>query len=293
MENTSSWMSLVPNDNIFRYYAKIADKPIYTLLAVIDIVLVALLVNYLIKKLKNTRVIQLFKGILLLLLIDAVSYLLKLPILHAIFSSITTYGVLILIIIFQPEVRKMLEQMGTGKITEYFGFTRQNENKIMKENIYKVSIACSELAKTKTGALIVFEKDIKLEEVISNGIAINADVSVQLLRNIFIPNTPLHDGAVIISDEKIRSACSILPLTTDTNVNKAFGTRHRAAIGISQNSDAIAVVVSEETGKISVAKEGNLIVDLDEDALRKVLIRNLVHEENNLNSNSNNNSNEE
>lgn len=152
----------------------------------------------------------------------------------------------------------------------------EDKNNKLKEIIYKISVAAVELSKTKTGALMVIEKDIKLQEIINSGISINSDVSVQLLQNIFVPNTPLHDGAVVISDNKIKSACSILPLSTDNDLNKSFGTRHRAALGMSKNSDAIVVVVSEETGKISVAKEGTLLVDLKEDVLKKVLIKALI-----------------
>lgn len=215
-----------------------------------------------------------------MLIANFLSKVLQLPILHAIFSSITTYGILILVIIFQPELRKMLEQLGTSKLNNYFGITGESSNNKMKENIYKIAIACNNLAKTKTGALIVIEKDIKLQEIIQSGIPLNADVSVQLLENIFVKDTPLHDGAVVISEGVIKSACSILPLSTDNDINKAFGTRHRAALGMAKSSDAVVVVVSEETGKITVAKEGTLIVDLKEDVLKKVLIKALIKEEN-------------
>ena len=145
-----------------------------------------------------------------------------------------------------------------------------------KENIYKVVIAATELAKTKTGALIAIERDIKLQDIADTGIIMNAEVSPQLLVNIFNPKTPLHDGAVIISDNKIKSAACILPLSSDKRISKGLGTRHRSAVGMSQESDAIVVVVSEETGKISVAKDGTLIVDVKEEALKQILIKNLV-----------------
>ena len=137
-------------------------------------------------------------------------------------------------------------------------------------------IAATELAKTKTGALIVIERDIRIKDIIDSGIMINAEISPQLLVNIFVPNTPLHDGAVIISDNKITSAACMLPLAGDKDIARELGTRHRAAIGISKESDSIAIVVSEETGKISVAKDGTLIADLKEDALKKILIKNLI-----------------
>ena len=147
-----------------------------------------------------------------------------------------------------------------------------------KEDIYKIVIAATELAKTKTGALIVIERDIKIKDIISTGVEINGDVSPQVLVNIFVPNTPLHDGAVVISENKIAAAACMLPLASDTDIAKELGTRHRAAMGISKESDAIAVVVSEETGKISVAKDGTLIADVREDVLKKILIKNLIKE---------------
>ena len=209
------------------------------------------------------------------MVINIISDVMKLPIIHRLLSSISTYGILVLVIIFQPELRKMLEQIATSKVIKYLGIS-QNE-KLMKENIYKVAMAASSLAQLKVGALIVFEKDIKLKEIIDNGIRINADVSVQLLKNIFEKDTPLHDGAVIISEGRVMSACSILPLAVDNNINKAFGTRHRAALGISKNSDAIAVVVSEETGKISVARNNMLKVDIKEEGLKKLLLKYLLN----------------
>ncbi|MGN1270554.1 MAG: diadenylate cyclase [Clostridia bacterium] len=145
-----------------------------------------------------------------------------------------------------------------------------------KENIYKVVIAATELAKNKTGALIVIERDIKLQDIADTGIIMNAEISPQLLVNIFNPKTPLHDGAVVISENKIKAAACMLPLSDDKSISKGLGTRHRSAAGMSQESDAIVVVVSEETGKISVAKDGTLIVDVKEDALRQILIKNIV-----------------
>ena len=228
------------------------------------------------KTIKNTRVLQLLKGIALLFLINIVSDVMKLPIIHRLLSSISTYGILVLVIIFQPELRKMLEQIATSPIIKYLGISKNEDEKLMKENIYKVSMAATALSQLKVGALIVFEKDIKLKDIIDNGIRINADVSVQLIRNIFEKDTPLHDGAVIISGGRVMSACSILPLAVDSDINKSFGTRHRAAIGISKNSDAIAVVVSEETGKISVARNNMLTVDIKEEGLKKLLLKYLL-----------------
>lgn len=279
------FLNMVRNEDIVSKYIKVFTSTgefstFYKFTAILDFIIIVGIIYLVVKEIKNTRVLQLLKGIALLLLINYLSYVFKMPIINTILSSLMIYGTLLIVILFQPEIRKMLEQLGTSSLTQYLGIQDiQNKNTKMKEVIYKVSLACNELAKTKTGALIVLEKDIKIQEIITSGIAINADVSVQLLRNIFVSNTPLHDGAVVISGNKIRSACSILPLADD-EINKSFGTRHRAALGISKNSDAVAVVVSEETGKISVAKGGTLIVDLKEEVLRKVLIKALVKQEN-------------
>ena len=164
---------------------------------------------------------------------------------------------------------------GTSKLTRFFGIDKDIETKT-KENIYKIVIAVAELAKSKTGALIVIERDIKLQDIADTGIIMNAEISPQLLVNIFNPKTPLHDGAVIISENKIKSAACLLPLSNDKSISKGLGTRHRSAAGMSQESDAMVVVVSEETGKISIAKDGTLIVDVKEDALRQILIKNIV-----------------
>lgn len=160
-------------------------------------------------------------------------------------------------------------------MTRFFGIDKDIRTKT-KENIYKVVIAATELAKKKTGALIVIERDIKLQDIADTGILINGEISPQLLVNIFNPKTPLHDGAVIISENKIKAAACMLPLSDDKSISKGLGTRHRSAAGMSQESDAIVVVVSEETGKISVAKDGTLIVYVKEDALRQILIKNIV-----------------
>ena len=176
---------------------------------------------------------------------------------------------------FQPELRRALEQLGSNKINRFFGIEQDLALK-KKENIYKIAIAATELSNAKTGALIVIERDIRLKDIIDTGVAVGSEISPQLLVNIFQPNTPLHDGAVIISEGKIMAAACMLPLASDKNISKSLGTRHRSAIGISKESDSIVVVVSEETGKISVAKNGSLIADVKEEALKQILIKNLV-----------------
>ena len=241
----------------------------------LDIVIVCFLLYEFVKFTKKSRVWQLLKGIAWLIVITILSNVLRLRILNFILTSFMTYGVIALLVIFQPELRRALEQLGSSTFTKMFGMDKSLRDKT-KEDIYKVAIATQELAKTKIGALIVFERDIKIQDIIETGVEINSVVSPQLLVNIFVPNTPLHEGAVVIANNQIVSAACILPLTDDKEMARGLGTRHRAAIGISKESDAVVVVVSEETGKVSIAKDGTLIADVSEDALKRILMKHLV-----------------
>ncbi len=260
--------------NIVEYLQELYQYPIKLVPLVVDIAIVLFLAYKFIKASKKTRVWQLLKGILLYVIITAISSILHLQILNFILTSFLSYGVIALIVIFQPELRRTLEQLGTNKLTRFFGIEKDLQTK-SKEDIYKILIAVSELAKSKTGALIVIERDIKVQDIIDTGVIINSDVSPQLLVNIFVPNTPLHDGAVIISENRIMAAACILPLASDNDISKALGTRHRAALGMAKETDSIVIIVSEESGKVSVAKEGKLIVDIDEDNLRQLLLENI------------------
>ena len=262
-------------ENLLNYIQIYRENPLNLITLTVDIAIVVFVAYHIFKIFKESRAGQLVKGIGLLIVVTWLSKLMNLRILYRILSAIMTYGVICLIIIFQPEIRRALEQLGTNKFTKLFGMEKDIATKT-KEDIYKVAIAATELASNKTGALIVLERDIKIKDIISTGVEINGDVSPQLLVNIFVPNTPLHDGAVVISGNKIMAAACMLPLASDSDIAKELGTRHRAAIGISKESDAIAVVVSEETGKISVAKDGTLIADVREDVLKKILISNIV-----------------
>lgn len=275
LENFQTMFSNFYENNIADYIQLLHQYPIKLVLLIIDLSIVIFLGYKLLQIVRDTRAWQLLKGIVFLIIATALSGLLQLNILNFILTSCMTYGALLLIVVFQPELRRALEQLGTSKITKFFGIDKDIATKT-RENIYKIVIAVIELAKTKTGALIVMERDIQLKDIISSGIYMNADISPQLLVNIFTPNTPLHDGAVIISENKIAASACMLPLASDKDIAKELGTRHRAAIGISKESDAIAIVVSEETGKISIAKDGTLIADLKEEALKKILIKHIV-----------------
>ncbi len=261
--------------NVVAYIQNLQANPLRLISLIIDITIVVFLIYKFIKMIKSSRVWQLVKGIALLVALTLVSGWLHLDILHYLLTSIMTYGVIVMIVIFQPELRRGLEQLGSNKLTKFFGIDKDIITKT-KEDMYKIVIATQELAKTKTGGLIVIEREIKLSDIAESGVEINAEVSPQLLVNLFVPNTPLHDGAVIISNNRITAAACILPLANDKEIAKELGTRHRAAIGISKETDAIAVVVSEETGKVSVAKDGTLIADINEETLKKLLIKNIV-----------------
>lgn len=265
----------ITEGSITNYINELITNPMDLITFIIDITIVILLVYKFIGLVKGTRALQLLKGITLLIIITILSSIFNLRILNFILTSFMTYGVILLIIMFQPELRRGLEQLGSNKINKFFGIEEEIANK-MKENIYKLVITTTELSQSRIGALIVIERSIKLKDIIDTGIYIGAEISPQLLVNIFEPRTPLHDGAVIISDGKIMSAACMLPLANDKNIPKRLGTRHRSALGISKETDAIVIVVSEETGKISVAKDGTLIADLKEDALKQILIKNLV-----------------
>jgi diadenylate cyclase len=262
-------------ENILSYIKSLQGNPFELVTLILDLAIVIFLLYCFFKVVKGSRAWQLIKGIVLLIVATWVSGLLNLKILNWILTGIMNLGVIAIIVIFQPELRRGLEQLGTNKLTKFFGIDKDVSTKT-KEDIYKVVIAATELSKAKTGALIVFERDIKIQDIITTGIPMNAEVSPQLLVNIFEPKTPLHDGAVVISGNKIAAAACVLPLADDKDIAKELGTRHRAAIGISKESDSIVVVVSEETGKMSVAKDGTLIADVREDVLKKILISNIV-----------------
>lgn len=272
---TSSVGTQINMQKMIEYLKILPQEPLKIITLILDLAIVIFLVVKLVQLIKGTRALQLLKGIIFLILATIASGIFELHILNYILSSFMTYGVLLLIVIFQPELRRALEQLGSNKINKFFGIDKDIETKT-KENIYKVVFAAMEMSKTKTGALIVLERDIKLKDIMDTGVPIDSEISPQLLANIFAPKTPLHDGAVVISENRIKAAACMLPLSNDKNVSKRIGTRHRSAIGMSKESDAIVVVVSEETGKVSVAKDGTLIVDVKEDALKQILIKNLI-----------------
>ena len=264
--------------NITEYFTDIYYNPFKSIIFILDLVIVCYIIYKFVESARHSRVWQLLKGIVLIILITILSNVLQFKILNYILTVFMPYGVIAMIVIFQPELRRMLEQLGTNKFTKYFGVGIEKDLATKtKEDIYKIVIAAKELSNEKVGGLIVIEREIQIDDIMESGVKIGADVSPQLLVNLFVPKTPLHDGAVIISNNKIEAAACILPLADDKEIASGLGTRHRAAIGISRETDAIAVVISEETGKISVAKDGTLIADLKEEALKNILIKHVVN----------------
>lgn len=240
---------------------------------VMDILVVAYLIYIVLVWIKDTRTWALFKGVVVVLLVAIIAYFFKLHTLSWIISNTITVGTFALLVVFQPELRRALEQIGRGKLFDaILSGTDQVEDELTTEAIDAIAKASVHMSKYKTGALIVLEQDTKLGDVERTGIKIDAVISSQLLINIFEKNTPLHDGAVIIKHNRVSAATCFLPLSDSMEISKDLGTRHRAAIGISEGTDAIVIVVSEENGIISCVRNGKIKRGLDSDLIKKILL---------------------
>lgn len=246
---------------------------------VIDILLVAYLFYKLMRFLRNTNAQKLFQGLLALVVITILANLLQLSVVSYILTNVMQVGILALVIIFQPELRKMLEQFGSQKLGEWLGFGRNQQAKTTDTAILQTIEAVNSMSWTKTGALIVFQREDSLQNIINTGTTINADVNAELLKNLFYNKAPLHDGAVVIADGRIVAAGCILPLSGKQNISKDLGTRHRAGLGQSENFDSLSVIVSEETGAISLAEGGVLKRHLAPETLERLLVAKLMPEE--------------
>lgn len=245
---------------------------------VVDIFIIAIAAYYFMMAIKGTRAVQLVKGILVIIAVYMLSSVLQLHTLNYILGSLVQVAMFGVIVIFQPELRNLLEKVGQLKVGHFIGvaFDLVNQREEMESVISEVSHAAAEMSQTKTGCLIVMERRTRLGEYMNSGTLLNANVSTELLENIFTPNTPLHDGAVIIRGTKIITAGCVLPLTANVNLASELGTRHRAALGLSEASDSVIVVVSEETGKISIAINGSLTRNLSQLTLKKALTKLLI-----------------
>ena len=236
---------------------------------IIDILIVAVIIYELLLLTRHTRGSALLKGLFLLLVIMLISSLLGLTSLNWLLLAVLQNGALVLVILFQPELRKALERMGRSRV-----FTKGNRRSVDDDRdtvIAEIIQTVIDLSRRRVGALIVFEQKTGLQDVIETGTRLDAEISAPLLENIFEPNTPLHDGAVLIRDDQIMAAACILPLAEASGVSRELGTRHRAAVGISENTDAAVLVVSEETGIVSMARDGVLKRPLSTDELKDFL----------------------
>ena len=244
---------------------------------VLDIAIMAFVLYKLLKLVQSTKSASLLKGLCVFMIALFLSYVLQLHSIYYLMSRMVDMGILALIILFQPEIRRILEQMGSRRIIAFFTHTETGNT--LEQTIGQTVLACTEMSHSRTGALIVFERDTKLGEIAKSGTLVNADPTRELIGNVFFNKAPLHDGAMIIRDGMIHAAGCILPLTKNTSVSAELGTRHRAALGVSEESDAVVVVVSEETGQISVAVNGVLARRFTRDTLRDVLEGYLIPQE--------------
>lgn len=240
----------------------------------LDIIIVAYLIYKAIGFVRRTNSNNLAKGLVVFLLALWGSDIFSLTMINFLLRKTAELGLIALLILFQPELRRLLERMGSG-----FASSRSTSGTVMDSAISQTVQACCDMSDSKTGALIIFERGVALNSIISTGTVINADTTAELLKNMFFNKAPLHDGAVIIRDGRIEAAGCVLPLTQRTNLSKDLGMRHRAGIGLSEESDAVIIVVSEETGAISVAMDGMLKRHLSGEALDKLLRSELIREE--------------
>ena len=261
-------------NNFIRDYLVKLYIPRITWTDIIEIVIIAFVIYNVMVWIKNTKAWVLLKGIIIVVIFALIAYILNLKTILWIAGKTISVGIIALVIIFQPELRRALEQLGRKKIL--FGLFRFNDGREKGERFSsktaeEIVRACFDMGAAYTGALIVIEQDMVLEEYEKTGITVDGLVTSKLLINIFEHNTPLHDGAVIIRGDRVVAATCYLPLSDNNNLNKALDTRHRAGVGISEVTDSMTIIVSEETGKVSVAVGGELIHDIDADSLRNKL----------------------
>ena len=246
---------------------------------ILDVALMAFLLYKLLTLLKTTSGTNLLKGVLIFLAVLFLSSILHLNGISFILSRMLEWGVLALIILFQPEIRRVLEQVGSQRLKFLNLFSREGTVSEMERTIAQTVLACTEMSRSRTGALIVFEQKMQLDDMVRSGTVLDAAVSSELLKNIFFVKAPMHDGAVIIRHGRLLGAGCMLPLSKNVNLSRDLGMRHRAGIGMSENSDAVVVIISEETGSISVAIGGMLRRHLMPETLENILRNELMPQE--------------
>lgn len=261
--------------NFFKEFSSML--PTIKVMDIVDILVVAFLIYKVIMMVRSTSAARIAKSVLIILILAGVTQLLNMYLLNYILDKILEIGLVALIVVFQPELRRMLEKLGSKNVREILSVKEEQReiDRVIEQTVH----ACEIMAKERTGVLIVFERSIPLLEYQKSGTVVDACVSSELLRNLFFTKASLHDGAVIIRNDRIAAAGCVLPLTENHNISSDLGTRHRAGIGISENSDAVVVIVSEETGTISVAIGGLLKRHLMPETLEKLLINELIPQE--------------
>ena len=242
---------------------------------VLDVLVVWYVIYVLMMLLRGTKAVQLFKGVVVIIVVKLISWYVGLETLSWIMDQVINWGIIAIIVIFQPEIRRGLEHLGRGSLFTSYNKKENNEEKMVEA----LDQAIQYMSKRRIGALITIQMNTGLEDYIETGIKLDANITGALLINIFIPNTPLHDGAVIIKDNKIAVAAAYLPLSESNLIPKELGTRHRAAVGISEVTDALTIVVSEETGGVTITKNNELIRDLARQDYLKLLRNKLVPKE--------------
>ncbi len=269
-------------DMIDTLYTWLSFLPKITKTNILEIIIIAFLIYEIMVWIKNTRAWTLLKGIVVILAFVLVAWILKLYTILWIMENVALIGTTALVIIFQPELRKALEQLGSRNlITGILPFEggKASDSEFTERTINELVRASVELGKAKTGALMVIERGVSLKDIERTGIEVDGVVTSQLLINIFEHNTPLHDGAVVIRGNRVAAATCYLPLSDNNRISKDLGTRHRAGVGVSETTDSLTIIVSEETGRISLAENGKLLRIYDADALRRALARNTEKEE--------------
>ena len=241
----------------------------------LDIAIMAFVAYNIFRLVESTKAASLLKGLFVFFAVLVASSLLQLNGINFVLSSMVEIGVLALVILFQPEIRRILEEMGSRRFIAFFTHGTENVN-VLEQTIGQTVLACTEMSQTRTGALIVFEREILLEDMIRSGTVLDAAVSNELLKNIFFVKAPMHDGAVIVRHGRVKAAGCMLPLSKNVNLSRDLGMRHRAGIGMSENSDAVIVIVSEESGSISVATGGMLKRHLKPETLENLLRNELL-----------------
>lgn len=258
--------------SVFDYILKYTAM--FSILDAIDILIIAFVVYKLIKIISGSNAGKVVKGIILVIVAMQVAQLFGLKVVNFLLTNTMQLGLLALVIVFQPELRKALEKVGRSRFSQFVD--RIDTIDFVEQAIVQTVEACSALSWSRDGALIVFERDILLDDIVKTGTILNGDPSSEFLKNIFYPKAPMHDGAVIIQRGRVAAAGCMLPLSSNTNLSKELGMRHRAGVGMSENSDAVVVIVSEETGSISVAINGMLKRHLAPETLEKLLRNELM-----------------